>query len=408
MSRFVKAKADTSRFFDPVFKVAGAAKVAQAQYGDRVVNASLGMLYNEERQLTAFDSVYGVYNGLSNIQKATYAQSFVGNSDYLQVISQWVLPPLTKYHKVLATPGGSGAIALGFKSFLEPGMSIIVPAIGWTSYEVMATDNQLVADYYQMFDEAGNFTLQPLMAMMTRVIAQQGKVVVVLNDPAQNPTGYSMELSQWQQLVEFINQLPGQVILINDVAYMDFCYDLDQAKQYMRLFDQFKEHVLVLVAYSCSKSLSMYGMRLGAAILIGEETAVEDTMRVFERSARAIWSNVNNAGMVTLATLYQTQWASYLAEKQQYIDLLSKRSKLLMEQCDAVDLPYYPYREGFFLTLRVNDNGLRDRYHNALLENHIYTVLVDQGIRIAICGLTMRQLDGLALKIKTIFNEVDQ
>jgi len=208
--------------------------------------------------------------------------------------------------------------------------------------------------------------------------------------------------------VEFINQLPGQVILINDVAYMDFCYDLDQAKQYMRLFDQFKEHVLVLVAYSCSKSLSMYGMRLGAAILIGEETAVEDTMRVFERSARAIWSNVNNAGMVTLATLYQTQWASYLAEKQQYIALLAMRSKLLMEQCDAVDLPYYPYREGFFLTLRVNDNGLRDRYHNALLENHIYTVLVDQGIRIAICGLTMRQLDGLALKIKTIFNEVDQ
>ncbi|MEG2572850.1 MAG: aspartate/aromatic aminotransferase, partial [Erysipelotrichaceae bacterium] len=48
------------------------------------------------------------------------------------------------------------------------------------------------------------------------------------------------------------------------------------------------------------------------------------------------------------------------------------------------------------------DNELRDRYHEALMDQLIFSVKVNKGIRVAICSLPIKKCEGLALKMAEI------
>lgn len=76
-----------------------------------------------------------------------------------------------------------------------------------------------------------------------------------------------------------------------------------------------------------------------------------------------------------------------------------------MKEANEVGLAHYPYKEGFFVTLSM-DNDLRDRFHQALMDEHIYTVKVNQGIRVAICSLSLEKTKGLAKRMKEILNTI--
>ncbi len=52
------------------------------------------------------------------------------------------------------------------------------------------------------------------------------------------------------------------------------------------------------------------------------------------------------------------------------------------------------------------DNDLRDRYHEALMENNIFTVKVNKGIRVAICSMPVSKVKGLAGHMKEILDKV--
>ena len=71
-----------------------------------------------------------------------------------------------------------------------------------------------------------------------------------------------------------------------------------------------------------------------------------------------------------------------------------------------VNLPHYPYREGFFVTLKIYDNDLCKKVHEAFLENHIYTVKVNHGIRVGLCSLPSHKIYGLAKKMKEIEDNI--
>ena len=90
---------------------------------------------------------------------------------------------------------------------------------------------------------------------------------------------------------------------------------------------------------------------------------------------------------------------------QIYINLLKQRSNIIIKEATENNLPIYPYIEGFFITIKVDDN-LIDKYHEALMNNNIFTVKVDHGIRIAVCSLPIKTCYGLAKKLKEILNKM--
>lgn len=407
---FIKNSADKAPIIDTVFAIVGKAAAAKEQFGaENVVDATLGSLYSEEGSLVAMESVFKSFEEVTPKQKAGYASGFMGNPDFRTLCGEWVLGDTKLSSSVVATPGGTGAVSLGIGEFLETGETVIIPDIAWTSYAIMAKDKQLNAVQYNMFDDNDNFNLESIKAAVNSLKGKQNRIVLVVNDPCHNPTGYSMTYSEWKELIAFLNETGKTTpcIILNDIAYIDYSYDLENSREYMKNFEDISENVMVVIAFSCSKTLTSYGMRCGAAVIAAKDAeSVKQAEIVFEKSARAIWSNVNNGAMHNFVNIIKNHSEEFMAEKAHYIDLLKVRSDIFMQEAAQCSLPLYPYKEGFFITIKV-DNSIREQYHQKLMEHNIFTVQVDKGIRVAVCSLPVEKAKGLAAKMKQILDCLD-
>lgn len=404
---FMKRSADLMPIEDTVFVVVSQAKQAKLLHGPQaVVDATIGSLYNEEGQLVAYQNVFEHYDSIPKEVKASYASSFTGNPDYRKQVEQWVVGDYAKQlvRSVIATPGGTGAVNMTITNVLEAGQTLVLPQICWGSYNLMATQAGLKTKSYSMF-EKDHFNLESLFSVCRQVMEEEKRCCLVINDPCHNPTGYSLSLSEWQEIVQFLNELSkqGPCILLNDIAYMDYSYQGRESRQYLDLWNSFSNQVLAVIAFSCSKTLTSYGLRCGAAIIMGQDAnLVREAEIVFEKSARATWSNIPNAAMDNFTWITTENVIDFENEKQGYIDLLKQRSDLFIQEASQVDLPIYPYKEGFFVTIAIQDNATRDLFHTQLIAHHIYTVKVNLGIRVAVCSLSVAKTRGLAQVMKQI------
>ena len=403
---FIKETHDVTRVVDTVFAVNRKATKAKQIYGnDAVIDATIGSLYDEEGNLVALKTVFDNYNAIDNKIKAKYAADFSGNEAFKRSVNAWIKGDnnLDLSSSVVATPGGTGAINLTIDLCLEKGQTLIIPSIAWGSYAIMANNAGAKVKRYEMFD-GDSFNLSSFKEVCSEVMNEQKKVVVIINDPCHNPTGYSMTQNEWKEVVEYLNELSkmGSVVLLNDIAYMDYSYNLEEVRNYLNEFNHLLENVLVIVAFSCSKLMTSYGLRCGAALIMGkDEKAVNIVEGCFEKSARALWSNVNNSAMENFDAIVSNHLDEFMNEKQMYIDLLHKRSEIIVKEANDCGLPIYPYKEGFFVTVKV-DNEIRDKYHEALMDNLIFTVKVNNGIRIAACSLPIEKCKGIAKRMNEI------
>jgi len=409
MTNFVKDSVSQTPIVDTVFAIVNKAKEAKKTYGeDAVTDATIGSLYTEAGELAALDCVFDSLKNLDNKVLASYAAGFTGNPDFRQKVIDWVLDGNSRlYREVIATPGGTGAVAMTIQECLDPGQTVVLPEIAWGSYNLMAQMNNLEVAKYYLFD-GDRFNMDSFREVCTKTMEKQGKLVVVINDPCHNPTGYSMTREEWEEVIAFLNGCSKKcpVVLLNDIAYIDFAFGQKEAKKYFSVFDDISDNMAVVVAFSLSKSMTSYGMRCGAAILMAKNPEIVNQLKtVFEKDARATWSNVNNGAMAMFVDVLDNRLEDYDAERQKYVALLKERSEIFRNEADAAGLAYYPYREGFFVTLSM-DNDLRDRYHEALMENNIFTVKVNKGIRVAICSMPVSKVKGLAGHMKEILDKV--
>ncbi len=408
---FVKKEVNTTPIEDTVFAIVAKAAQAKKEHGAQaVIDATIGSLYHEEGGLVAFDSVFTPYNAIPKETKAKYAGSFIGNEGYRKQVYEWLMGGIssTLAHDVIATPGGTGAVNITLSQCLDAGECVLLPDIAWGSYALMATMANLNIATYPMF-AGDHFDMAGFRSACEAILQTQDKLVVVINDPCHNPTGYSLSKQEWQEIIAILNECGKQapVVLLNDIAYMDYSYDLDHSRDHFQLFHALSEQVMVVVAFSCSKSLTSYGLRCGAAVVLGQkEEDVRCVRIVFEKAARAMWSNIPNAAMDNFTYVTTENKEAYLWEKAKYIDLLEKRSSIFVKEAKQAGLAIYPYKEGFFITLAMADNELRDRYHKALMDQLIFTVKVNRGIRVAICSLCVKDCHGLALRMKQILDQV--
>lgn len=407
---FIKDSADKQPLVDTVFAIVAKAKEAKAKYGDEnVVDATIGSLYDENGKIVAFKSVFESFDSIPAEKKAAYAVSFQGNPDYRESCKEWTLTKGDVHLEsiVIATPGGTGAVSLGMSEFLEAGETVIIPDIAWGSYALMAKDKQLKISRYEMFD-GDHFHINSLKEKVNALVGKQNRIVVVINDPCHNPSGYSMTKEEWIELIDFLNEVSKTTpcILLNDIAYIDYSYDLDHSRDYMKLFERISENVMVVIAMSCSKTMTSYGLRCGAAIICSQsKESVKQAEIVFEKSARALWSNVNNGAMLNFVSVVKDHPEPFIQEKAEYIDLLKKRSEIFVKEAKECGLECYPYKEGFFVTLKI-DNELKEKYHAYLMQHHIYTVQVYKGIRVAVCSLPIEKSKGLAKRMKELLDEI--
>ena len=408
---FVRKTANLVPIVDTVFTIVSLAQKDKMENGaENVIDATIGSLYDETGNLVAYQSFFEHYNAMDNKYKAKYAASFTGNESFRKQVINWVFDGHAKElnKTVIATPGGSGAVSSTFNVILDQNETVILPEIAWGSYQLMAQQNCLKARTYTMFED-DHFNLTSFKQVCTEVLNEQKKLLVVINDPCHNPTGYSMTHQEWNEIVEFLNECSktGPVVLLNDIAYIDYGTNQDTIRTYFNCFNQFTDNVMAIVAFSISKTCTSYGLRCGAAVLCGKDAKkVREVEIVFEKVARATWSNIPNAAMDNFTWTTTENLDNFLNEKKPYIELIEKRASIFVSEAEKANLDIYPYKEGFFVTLKVEDNQFKQRYHEELMKHHIYTVQVNKGIRVAVCSLPVEKCYGLASKMKEILNTI--
>ena len=403
------------KIVDKVFSVAKKAKEAMSELGEEnVINATIGSLYNEEGKLVVLDSAMEVYKNLPPEELAGYASNFTGTPEYKESVKISLFGREYKkfleghYYDVIATPGGTGAISNSIRNYLGYGDTLLLPKWLWSPYMLMAKDRGGDCEFYTMFNEKNQFDMEDFEKKVENLAEKQENVVMVINDPCQNPTGYRLSIDEWRKIRDIMveNSKKSNIILILDVAYIDFdTRDIEEKREYLETFKNLPEKVLTIFTFSLSKSLTCYGMRVGAQIALStSEKIVEEFVSANSYTCRATWSNISRGGMAMFSEIMLDREKSDKLEKERefYRELIKERADIFIKEANECKLEILPYISGFFLTIPTG--RYTAKMEKLLEENHIYTVVLQEGIRIAVCSVTKKKIKGLAKKIKELLD----
>ncbi|MDE5856648.1 MAG: aminotransferase class I/II-fold pyridoxal phosphate-dependent enzyme [Anaeroplasmataceae bacterium] len=385
----------------------GIAKQMKAK-DPNVVNATIGMLYDERGKLFTFQSVDEVLRDLTSEEKYAYS-STPGNKDYHEALKRWIFKDYydeilsVMKCSVIATPGGTGAVANTFSNYLNPNDKVLLPDYMWGNYKQMAYE--CFADFttYSLF-EGNKFNLKSVKNKIKEVKEKQNRVVLVVNDPCHNPTGYTMRYEEWQGLIDIINEATEDgtpFILLYDMAYIDYdSRGFDATRQNIRLFQRLNSSVLTILAFSGSKTMALYGLRIGAQVALAkEQSVIDEFIPANTFSARTKWSMATNLGMnlVSKVLLNETYRNKFETELKQASQMLTARANVFLEECMKVGLETLPFMCGFFITIPCKNP---DAVYQKLVERKIHIIPLGNVLRVTIAAISLEECKKLPKEIK--------
>ncbi|MDD4122338.1 MAG: aminotransferase class I/II-fold pyridoxal phosphate-dependent enzyme, partial [Eubacteriales bacterium] len=346
---------------DKIFGINQKAKKMAAEEGsEKVINATIGSLLDDNGNLVILSSVVEVLKNLTSLDYAEYAP-IAGTPDFIKAIKRAAFGSYVPraYTEVVATPGGTGAIRNTIQNYSKRGDQVLTSDWYWGPYSTIAQDIERTIATFTLTDDKGKFNAVSFESKVKELLSIQDGLVVILNTPAHNPTGYSLDLEDWNNVINIIKNAVAdgkkKLTLLVDVAYLDYAGDEEEYRKFFPLLEGLPENILVVVAYSLSKSYTMYGMRSGAMIcMTGDKEIADEFKTVCAFSARGTWSNCNRAAMATLARIFSDEilLSKVTHERQAYCKMLVQRGKSFQKSANDVGLNMVPFDAGFFVTVR--------------------------------------------------------
>jgi aromatic-amino-acid transaminase len=383
---------------DPIFALHSEA-VSRKQRGEAIVNATVGVLLDEEGNLAILPTAARAVREVNRVDWATYAP-IAGTPEFLRAAIHDLLgsePDLEQTAIAVATPGGSGALRHAIANFLEPGQALLTTSWFWGPYQTLCDESDRKVESFEMFDEDGGLDVDALDAMIGRQIALQKRALVCINDPCHNPTGYSMTDDEWRAVVECIatRSAEAPVTLLVDCAY--FLYAAGDPRGFLRHLRPLVGRAPILFAWSASKSFTHYGLRVGALIAcVGDSRERKRIGSALAYSSRGTWSNCNRGGLVAITRLLADSDMARACdiERAELRSLLHARVEAFNRLGRGRGLRHRRYEGGFFVTVFTP----RAREKSAAMRAQGVYVIPQSGhagdgaLRVALCSVALRDV----------------
>ncbi len=375
--------------------------------GNKVINASTGVFLEEDYKLGHVELISESLSNHIN-DKLSYSGVY-GDLGYLPSVMSFIFKDREKdiykyyYPFIGATLGGTGALSIAFHLFQDEEESVLLPDIMWTNYMLVAKKAKLYVGKYPMFNEEGNFDIDGVRDSILEAKKTHHRVLLVINDPCHNPTGYCLSKEEYDKLFDILDEegKDCELSVVFDIAYSSFYYIENSKWPLLDKLLEKKHEFLPLIAFSCSKVFGLYGLRVGALIaLASQENAKEEIKRAFGAQARGTYSVPNSAAQYCVSQVLSDKDKVEELEKQIFKNTLelSRRSKVLMESLERNHIEHYPYRCGFFVTLKIEE---AERVASEMKEKHMYVVpITEHSIRLAISGMTESEIVELVDELK--------
>ncbi len=394
---------------DSVFAVLKKSKDAIAVLGkDKVINAVIGSIYDDKGKFATLPSVNEYFRQIPAEEMMDYAP-IAGIPEFLEAAINYTFQdykPENVFIRAVSTPGGTGAVRHSFFNYAEQGQKVLIPDWFWGPYRTIAEEHGIKVDTYAMFDENYTFSVSSIKQKSEELLTVQDKLVILFNTPGHNPTGYSMTEKDWAELLDFYKHCAKnkqkKIVIVLDVAYIDYVGKPSETRKFLKLLGGLPENILITIAFSMSKSFTMYGMRSGAIIgLTSSQEEADEFSRVNSYSSRGVWSNGTRGAQRLLADVMKNPVlrAKIDAERENYIQLIYHRANIFLNEATEIGLVTLPYHGGFFITVPSQDPKAAAE---KLAQDNIYVVPLKKGLRFAICALPTYQIPGLATKTKAV------
>lgn len=389
---------------DAIFDANQACNEAIKVHGaEKVTNATIGVVLDEEGKLATLPTVEKVFRSMEFSDLVAYAP-ISGLPAYLDAVIDLTFAdnkPNAQFAAV-ATAGGTGAIHHAIANYAERGDAVLTSDWRWGTYDIICNETGKRLETFKLFDNALNFNINDFAVKVDAILKKQKSLLVIINSPAHNPTGYALSDDEWNKVIDVLKaqvSVGKKISLLVDIAYIDFAGEKNSTRAFMKKFSDLPEDLFVMIAFSMSKSYTFYGQRTGALIGVSSSAKVIDEFKdVSKYSCRACWSNINRGAQALLVKLNADKelMPRYEKERTALYEMVKRRADVFVEEAKACGLRFVPYKAGFFISVPAdNPAAVCQRLHDDL----IFAVPLKLGIRVAACSTSLDKMHGVAEKI---------
>ena len=318
------------------------------QPADKIL--ALMQKYKEDPRESKIDLGVGVYKnaeGLTPVMRAVKTAEqqlwerettksyvgLVGDPQFSDVMVDLVLSDSVARGNVAAaaTPGGTGAVRQAFEllKMANPDVRVFVSDPTWPNHLSILKYLDLPVVPYRYFDSETRGV--DFAGMMEDLADARSGDVILLHGCCHNPTGANLNMSQWQEVVDFLNK-SGATPMI-DIAYQGFGDGLQEDAAGTRLVASSVPETVI--AASCSKNFGIYRERTGLLMVVSQDA----TAKGLNQSTLAFLNRQNfsfppdhGARLVTMVLsdpALRADWAAELEEVR--LGMLDLRKQLASE-----------------------------------------------------------------------------
>jgi aromatic-amino-acid transaminase len=388
------AAARALRANDSIFRMHFAARDRRAAGAD-VIDATLGALIDDEGRLAVLASADRAFREASGPETAGYSP-LSGRADLIEAIRRDCLPTdLVDESTAVVTPGGTGAIHQAVVNFLDPGEAALTTSYFWGPYGMITERAGRRLERFETFAEGGGLDVAAFARALDELADRQERVLVLLNTPGQNPTGYTFTAEEWDAIADAVASASARsaITVLVDLAYLRFAVGAPDPWPALR---RILDHGPLLMAWTASKTYTRYGARIGGLVSVTRDDDLRtEITRVMDLTARGTWTACNHAGQLAVQRLLTDPHLAAEADREraELLQLLVARHAAFAEAAAALGLPTVPWGGGFFTAVPTPDAAdVAER----LTGEDVFVVPLQGALRIALCAVPAAQMGRLA------------
>jgi aromatic-amino-acid transaminase len=385
---------------DPIL---GVTEAFNADTNPAKVNLGVGVYYDENGKVPLLECVRRAERQLVEASAPRGYLPIDGMPAYDQAVRVLVFGAehpavVAKRVVTVQTLGGTGGLKVGadFLRRIAPEAAVWISDPSWENHRALFENAGFTVREYPYYDPATKGL--KFEAMRKGLEAIPAGDVVVLHACCHNPTGADLTAAEWAEVRDVVTKR-GLVPFL-DMAYQGFADGLDADAAPVRAFAEAMHPVFV--SSSFSKSVSLYGERVGGLSIVA--ASADEAARVLSQVKRLVRTNYSNPpthGSQIVATVLNDAdlrrlWEQELGRMRERIRTM--REKLvaaLQAKVPGTDFGYITRQRGMF-----SYSGLsKDQVTRLREEFSIYAI--DSG-RICVAALNERNLAAVAAAVAAV------
>ena len=369
---------------------------ARADERPNKIDAGVGVYKTSDGDTPVMRAVKIAEARLHEMQDSKSYLGMRGDQAYAEAIGKMLFGPTWGSDRMvgLQTPGGCGALALGFALIkaARPEAKVLVGTPTWPNHAPIIEGAGLAIETYDYYEKSQ--TCLRFDAMVDALERAAPGDVALLHACCHNPTGADLDAGQWAKVRAIVAD--RGLIPFVDIAYQGLGEGLDEDATGMRSVVEAADEAIV--AQSCDKNFGMYRDRVGTLFLKGRDAdgaahALDWAMQI----GRELWSMPPDHGAAVVRIVLEDE--ELRADWHAELDSMRGRINALRSRIAACDprLDYIGRQKGMFSMLPIDPaqvERLREKY----------AIYVAGSGRFNVCGMGDDQVDYFCDSVKAVMD----